>query len=184
MAQAVDRFSDQIKVLTGVQWNADTSHSANLSCPHASAVDDHVCFNVATIIAIIGCPLHTCDTTIHLLNGGHPNAFLDHGTAHSCTFGECQCDIGWIGLAIARQMHRANNTVDVEMWVQGLGFFGTDRMSFNVKGTRQTGLAINLFFSGLGEGNGHAAVGFHARRNTGLFFEFHVQVGRILGQPR
>ena len=54
-------FSDNIEVLTSMKRHRNARHFTNLTAPHATAVHDHVCFDM-TGISILSLPIDTGDT--------------------------------------------------------------------------------------------------------------------------
>ena len=163
-------------MLTSVQWYVDASHGADFARPHATTVNHNVSLDGTDLIARVRCPLDACHTTIGLIDCCDAYAFLDQCSAVSRTLGKGERNVGRVGLTVCRQVNSTHHTVNVQVRIHGQCLFRTDRMCFNVKSAGQTRLTVNFFFPCLGEGNGHAAVCFHARGDAGFFLKLHVQI--------
>ena len=69
-------FSDNIKVLASMKRHGNARHFANLTPPHATAVHDHVCFDM-TRISILSLPIDTGDTLFFFGDASHFNALFN-----------------------------------------------------------------------------------------------------------
>src|SRR5439155_15925197 len=97
--------------------------------PLAGAVDDgltdHLPFIVGRAIA------HTGHAAALSDQPGDPRALGDARAAHARPLGERLGQIGWIGLAVARNPHRAAEIVGAQERVDPAGFARRDEFEFD-----------------------------------------------------
>ena len=182
MSKAVNRFRQQVKVLTGMQRQRDPRLRRQIAPPHAPAVHDHIRRDMPRLsIDLVIDARHLPPIIGH---GGHLDPLDDLRALHPGTLGQRHGDVRRIALPVARKMHRRHHVIDIQKRVQLLDYIGADLFNLDIECARQCGLPQDLFLAMLGQRDGQRAHLPHARRNARLLLKPVVEVRRILREPR
>ena len=107
-------------MLGGLQGDVDACGLAQLPGPHAGAVDDELCFDVA----LIG--LHAGDRAGALHDAGHRHTFDDGRASLSRTLGKCHRHVDGIGAAVFFHVEPGEHVVGTRQRKQIGYLFGRD----------------------------------------------------------
>ena len=146
--------------------------------PHASAVHDDVGLNVAEG------PSHADGLAVFdddLVNLG---VFDDPRSAAPRAFRQRLCCVDRIGLAVSRQMHRAQEIVGVEKRPELESPFRADNIDLQTKRARHGRAPLQFLHAAVACGDGERTDLTEARRLACLLFKRCVELGRILREPR
>ena len=115
---ALHLLGDDVHVLAGIERHRDADHAAELARPLAGAIDDDLGRDRA-----FG-RLHAGDAAVLDVDGGHAGLLEDAHAAVARAPGQRLGDVGGIGLAVARQPHRAHQVVGAHDGIFLAGLLG------------------------------------------------------------
>ncbi len=175
---ALDAVGDQVLVLDADQRHVDAGQPADLARPLAGAVDH----GFAGDLAPVGDD--ALDPAVLDPDRGDGGVLADGDAAGAGAAGEGLDDVGRRGLAVGRQVGRADHVVDRHQRPERLRLGGGEELHLEAERAGGGGLAAHLGPALRGAGEAQAAVHLPAGGEAGLRLQPVVEGDRIAEQPR
>ena len=151
LLQPLDRFSDDIEMLTRLQRHINPCHTTHLVPPHTGAIHHMVGGNKP--LPCVCFPFHAGCPTVRRAYPRNPHPFQHLRPAHPRAFGQCQRDIGRVALPILTDKHPGQNVIDIQMRIALLHLLRRDFLGRNAKRPRHGRAAKQFLAPVLGQRN-------------------------------
>ena len=183
LAQPLNRLTDDIKMLAGLERNINAQHPPNLMAPHATTID-HILACDGAAFALLILPLHRCDPATRACYT-HGFGLLKHLRTHlTRALGQSQRDIGRIALAIQRQPNSTGHPINIEMLVFCFNLRGGDFFDIHPKGPCHSRLTINFLPALFGQSHSNRTAAFEPSGNAGFRFQIAIKFLAVFRQFR
>ena len=173
-----DGVGDDVEVFRRVQGHIDSGHRTDLLGPLPGAVDDDLGLDIACF------SMHTGHPPARGENLEYTDVFDDPRPAHPGSFGQRTGEVGRIGFAVGGQPDRANEVVDAHYRIVLECLFGGEEFTLEIKGRSIGGRAAQLDHPVFGARDCHAPALLVSGRQPDFAFEFGVELGGVLNEPR
>ena len=179
---ALHLLGDDVHVLAGIERHGDADHAPDLARPLAGAVHHHLGLDRA-----LG-RLHAGDCrSLGALLGvdrRHPRLLEDAYAVVARALGQRLGDVGWIGLAVARQPDRAHQVVGAHDGVLLARLFGRQLLAGDALGVGHRRRAAQIGHALWRARHRDRAALLPARRQARLGLEPGIELGAVLDQAR